>query len=188
VKRTATTDSFFDVLLETDSAQAASMTLQPGQSTGGPENRHPDSDQWLYVVADWRNPRSGERRRRPGLSVGCILLAVCYIDERCHEQREEDHTSECFEVHEEVIEATRGDFGCADESEGSDTQVKANWETESEIRYWIFDWIEIDDLPSTGLNRSCQREQHGKEQDYYGPCSENAAWTVQNGMVILHQM
>jgi quercetin dioxygenase-like cupin family protein len=51
VKRTATTDGFFDVLLETDSAQAASMTLQPGQSTGGPENRHPDSDQWLYVVA-----------------------------------------------------------------------------------------------------------------------------------------
>lgn len=51
MKRAATTDGFFDVLLETESAQAASMTLQPSQSTGGPENRHPDSDQWLYVVA-----------------------------------------------------------------------------------------------------------------------------------------
>jgi mannose-6-phosphate isomerase-like protein (cupin superfamily) len=27
------------------------MTLSPGQSTGGPDNRHPDSDQWLYVVS-----------------------------------------------------------------------------------------------------------------------------------------
>ena len=42
---------FFDVRLTTDDAQAAQMTLAPGQSTGGPENRHADSDQWLYVVS-----------------------------------------------------------------------------------------------------------------------------------------
>lgn len=27
------------------------MTLSPGSSTGGPDNRHAQSDQWLYVVA-----------------------------------------------------------------------------------------------------------------------------------------
>ena len=42
-------DRFFDVVSETDSAQAAQMTLDPGQSTGGPDNYHADSDQWLFV-------------------------------------------------------------------------------------------------------------------------------------------
>ena len=41
----------FDVVGGTERSQAATMTLDPGQSTGGPENRHPDSDQWLYVVS-----------------------------------------------------------------------------------------------------------------------------------------
>ncbi|PSQ01787.1 cupin domain-containing protein [Halobacteriales archaeon QS_4_69_31] len=27
------------------------MTLAPGQSTGGPDNAHPGSDQWLFVVS-----------------------------------------------------------------------------------------------------------------------------------------
>lgn len=27
------------------------MVLAAGESTGGPENRHADSDQWLYVVS-----------------------------------------------------------------------------------------------------------------------------------------
>lgn len=42
---------FFDVRLTTDDAQAAQMTLDPGQSTGGPNNYHRESDQWLYVVS-----------------------------------------------------------------------------------------------------------------------------------------
>ena len=42
-------DRFFDVVAETEDAQAAEMTLAPGQSTGGPENYHADSDQWLFV-------------------------------------------------------------------------------------------------------------------------------------------
>jgi uncharacterized cupin superfamily protein len=41
----------FEVLAGTDRAQAATMTLAPGRSTGGPDNRHPRSDQWLYVVS-----------------------------------------------------------------------------------------------------------------------------------------
>jgi mannose-6-phosphate isomerase-like protein (cupin superfamily) len=52
MERTTTADSGrrFDVVLENDRAQAATMTLGPGDATGGPENAHADSDQWLYVV------------------------------------------------------------------------------------------------------------------------------------------
>jgi mannose-6-phosphate isomerase-like protein (cupin superfamily) len=32
-------------------SQAAEMTLPPGDSEGGPDNRHRGSDQWLYVVS-----------------------------------------------------------------------------------------------------------------------------------------
>jgi mannose-6-phosphate isomerase-like protein (cupin superfamily) len=44
-------DRFFDVRLSTEDAQGAEMTLEPGTSTGGPDNYHEDSDQWLYVVS-----------------------------------------------------------------------------------------------------------------------------------------
>jgi len=44
-------ETFFDVRLTTDDAQAAEMTLAPGRSTGGPDNAHADSDQWLFVVS-----------------------------------------------------------------------------------------------------------------------------------------
>ncbi len=44
-------DRFFDVRLSTEDAQGAEMTLEPGRSTGGPDNYHADSDQWLYVVS-----------------------------------------------------------------------------------------------------------------------------------------
>jgi mannose-6-phosphate isomerase-like protein (cupin superfamily) len=43
--------SFFKVIPGTARSQAASMILEPGQSTGGPTNRHERSDQWLYVIA-----------------------------------------------------------------------------------------------------------------------------------------
>ena len=41
----------FQVVAGTARSQAAVMILQPGEETGGPDNRHEDSDQWLYVVA-----------------------------------------------------------------------------------------------------------------------------------------
>ena len=44
-------DRYFEVVLETDDAQAAEMTVEPGRTVGGPDNRHPDSDQWLFVAA-----------------------------------------------------------------------------------------------------------------------------------------
>ncbi|CAN5913155.1 cupin domain-containing protein [soil metagenome] len=41
----------FRLLTGTESGQAATMVLPPGGSTGGPENRHENSDQWLYVLS-----------------------------------------------------------------------------------------------------------------------------------------
>ena len=44
-------DQFFGVVLGTDHAQAATMTLAPGQTTGDAENVHAGGDQWLFVVS-----------------------------------------------------------------------------------------------------------------------------------------
>src|SRR5215469_16757327 len=41
----------FRVVLGNKHAQAAQMTLGPGESEGGPDNRHRGADQWLYVVS-----------------------------------------------------------------------------------------------------------------------------------------
>jgi mannose-6-phosphate isomerase-like protein (cupin superfamily) len=38
-------------LMMNDGALAATMTLQPGETEGGPANRHPGSDQWILVHA-----------------------------------------------------------------------------------------------------------------------------------------
>ena len=46
-----TPQSGFRVLAGTARSQVAAMVLQPGESTGGPDNRHATSDQWLYVVS-----------------------------------------------------------------------------------------------------------------------------------------
>ncbi len=43
-----TTD--FSIVVGSERSQAAVMVLAPGESTGGPENRHRGSDQWLYVA------------------------------------------------------------------------------------------------------------------------------------------
>ncbi|WP_049903613.1 cupin domain-containing protein [Halococcus agarilyticus] len=50
VVETDEADGFFDVVAGTERSQAATMVLSPGQSTGGPENRHPEADQWCYVA------------------------------------------------------------------------------------------------------------------------------------------
>lgn len=41
----------FRVVLGDRHSQAAQMTLAPGETEGGPENRHKGADQWLYVVS-----------------------------------------------------------------------------------------------------------------------------------------
>ncbi|HVH31841.1 MAG TPA: cupin domain-containing protein [bacterium] len=42
---------FFKIVAQSPRSQAATMTLRPGQSTGGEDNLHPHADQWLYVVS-----------------------------------------------------------------------------------------------------------------------------------------
>jgi mannose-6-phosphate isomerase-like protein (cupin superfamily) len=41
----------FRVVLGDKHSQAAQMTLGPGATEGGPDNRHRGADQWLYVVS-----------------------------------------------------------------------------------------------------------------------------------------
>ena len=44
-------NSRFRVVAGSRRSQAAEMALPAGGSTGGPENRHPDSDQWVLVLS-----------------------------------------------------------------------------------------------------------------------------------------
>ena len=41
----------FHVLAKTGRSQAATMVLGAGRSTGGPDNAHRGSDQWLFVLS-----------------------------------------------------------------------------------------------------------------------------------------
>jgi mannose-6-phosphate isomerase-like protein (cupin superfamily) len=41
----------FRVVAGSGRSQAAEMALAPGDSTGGPDNRHADSDQWVLVLS-----------------------------------------------------------------------------------------------------------------------------------------
>jgi mannose-6-phosphate isomerase-like protein (cupin superfamily) len=41
----------FSVLVGNRRAQAATMTIGPGDSEGGPDNRHRGADQWLFIEA-----------------------------------------------------------------------------------------------------------------------------------------
>ena len=56
----------FQVVLGDEHAQAAQMTLAPGETEGGPDNCHRGADQWLFVVA--RDGR-GRRQRRESAAV-----------------------------------------------------------------------------------------------------------------------
>lgn len=58
----------FKVLASTERSQVAVMVLKEGESTGGPENRHLASDQWLYVVdgAGWAVVEGAEFKLQKG--------------------------------------------------------------------------------------------------------------------------
>ena len=62
----------FCVLAGTAHSQAAVMVLHAGDSTGGPENRHPNSDQWLYVIEGHGEATIGQKTVR--LEPGDLLL------------------------------------------------------------------------------------------------------------------
>jgi len=53
-------------------SQGASMTLAPGDSEGGPENRHRGADQWLFVQAG--TGVAIVNRRRVALRAGSLVL------------------------------------------------------------------------------------------------------------------
>jgi mannose-6-phosphate isomerase-like protein (cupin superfamily) len=62
----------FRVAMGNRRSQAAEMVIAPGDSEGGPENRHHGADQWLYVISGRGVVRSGSRSYP--LSAGVLLL------------------------------------------------------------------------------------------------------------------
>ncbi len=53
-------------------SQAAEMVLAPGESEGGPDNRHRGADQWLYVSSGSGRATVGGKRTK--LRAGSLLL------------------------------------------------------------------------------------------------------------------
>lgn len=70
--KTGSVRAFFKVLASTRSAQAAMMVLKPGQDTGDPQNEHPRSEQWLFVVSG--TGRALVKKRRVPLRKNSLLL------------------------------------------------------------------------------------------------------------------
>jgi mannose-6-phosphate isomerase-like protein (cupin superfamily) len=66
----------FRVAFEVRRAQAAEMVIAPGDSEGGPGNRHRGADQWLFVVSGTGVARieSEGRRRSIPLRAGTLLV------------------------------------------------------------------------------------------------------------------
>ena len=62
----------FRVALGNRRSQAAQMVLAPGESEGGPDNRHRGSDQWLFVVSGTGAARVNGQR--VPLRAGTLLL------------------------------------------------------------------------------------------------------------------
>jgi mannose-6-phosphate isomerase-like protein (cupin superfamily) len=52
----------FKVLIGNRRVQAAQMVIAPGDSEGGPTNRHRGSDQWLFVISGSGTAILGGRR------------------------------------------------------------------------------------------------------------------------------
>jgi mannose-6-phosphate isomerase-like protein (cupin superfamily) len=64
--------SGFDTLDRTEQSQAATMVVQPHTKMGGPDNRHRDSDQWIYVISGAGHAKVEGREAH--LDSGTILL------------------------------------------------------------------------------------------------------------------
>jgi mannose-6-phosphate isomerase-like protein (cupin superfamily) len=62
----------FRVALDSPTAQAAEMVIAPGDSEGGPKNRHRGADQWLFVHSG--RGRARVNGRRYALRAGSLLL------------------------------------------------------------------------------------------------------------------
>src|SRR5689334_12898848 len=44
-------DQDWEIIGQTKRTQAALMTIRHGDTEGGPDNKHPAADQWLYVLS-----------------------------------------------------------------------------------------------------------------------------------------
>ena len=62
----------FRVAFTVRDGQAAEMTIAPGDSEGGPDNRHRGADQWLFVV-DGEGTAIVEGKVQP-LQAGSLLV------------------------------------------------------------------------------------------------------------------
>lgn len=62
----------FKVVLGNRRAQAATMTISPGDSEGGPDNRHRGADQWLFVESGIGT--AIVEGRRHALRAGTLIL------------------------------------------------------------------------------------------------------------------
>lgn len=62
----------FRVAFDVRRAQAAEMVIAPGDSEGGPDNRHRGANQWLFVLSG-RGLAVVEGRRVP-LKAGTLLV------------------------------------------------------------------------------------------------------------------
>ena len=62
----------FHVAFGNPRSQAAEMVLPPGESEGGPDNRHRGADQWLYIVSGTGS--ATVNGRRVPLKAGALLL------------------------------------------------------------------------------------------------------------------
>ncbi|OFX13696.1 MAG: cupin [Armatimonadetes bacterium RBG_19FT_COMBO_69_19] len=70
--KTAGTQTFFRIVAATARSQAATMVLKPGDTTGGEDNEHPESDQWLYVVSG--SGQATVKARKVPIEAGSLLL------------------------------------------------------------------------------------------------------------------
>jgi mannose-6-phosphate isomerase-like protein (cupin superfamily) len=62
----------FKVGLDNRRAQSATMTIAPGDSEGGPDNRHRGADQWLFVETG--SGTAIVNGRRHALRPGTLML------------------------------------------------------------------------------------------------------------------
>ena len=62
----------FRVAFEVRKAQAAEMVIAPGDSEGGPDNRHRGADQWLFVLSG--SGMANVEGRRVPLKAGTLLV------------------------------------------------------------------------------------------------------------------
>jgi oxalate decarboxylase/phosphoglucose isomerase-like protein (cupin superfamily) len=67
----------FRVAFDVRQVQAAEMVIAPGDSEGGPDNRHRGADQWLFVVGGRGSAKVYDSHGAPRdvpLSAGTLLV------------------------------------------------------------------------------------------------------------------